>query len=101
MHERDYNARNVGLRANVQRYVKPREQAVSIAFAGALIAGSLLAATADYLNGQRKIDSIESGRLRAGSRVTLTYPELAAWAAHEAPDGVRDLHIRVTTPQIA
>jgi hypothetical protein len=52
-------------------------------------------AYADYASAQRKIDTIVSGHLRAGSRVTLTYPELAAWVAHEAPPGVRNPQIHV------
>jgi hypothetical protein len=58
-------------------------------------------AYADYASAQQKIDVIESGRLRAGSRVTLTYPELAAWVAHEAPAGVRNPRIHVSAPGVA
>ena len=60
-----------------------------------------VAAYADYSTAQQKIESIESGKLRAGSRVTLTYPELSAWVAHEAPAGVRNPQIRVTAPGVA
>jgi hypothetical protein len=58
-------------------------------------------AYADYASAQQKIDAIESGRLRPGARVTLSYPEIAAWVAHEAPAGVRNPQIRVTVPGIA
>jgi hypothetical protein len=62
--------------------------------------GAAALAWADYATAQRKIDSIESGRLAAGARVTLTYPELAAWVAHEAPAGVRNPQIHVATPGV-
>jgi hypothetical protein len=52
------------------------------------------AAYDNYQSARQKIDLIEADRLRQGARVTLTYPELAAWAAHEAPDGVRQLRIQ-------
>jgi len=66
-----------------------------------LLAVIPVAALDDYTSAQRKIESIENGRLRAGARVTLTYGELAAWVAHEAPAGVRNPRIRVTQPEIA
>lgn len=75
--------------------MKRRIQAIAILLAAAG------AAYADYASAQQKIDSIESGRLRAGSRVTITYPEVAAWVAHEAPAGVRNPQIRVTVPGVA
>src|SRR4051812_28130768 len=66
-----------------------------------LLTAALGAAYNDYASAKQKIDSIEGGRLRAGSRVTLTYRELAAWVEHEAPAGVRSPQIRVTSPEIA
>ncbi len=62
---------------------------------------SAVAAYTEYSSAQQKIDSIESGSLRAGSRVHLTYPELAAWVAHEAPAGVRNPQIRAAIPGVA
>src|SRR5438105_2062910 len=59
------------------------------------------AAYGDYESARRKIDSIEGGKLRAGSRVTFSYPEFAAWVAHEAPPGVRNPQLRVASPGIA
>lgn len=44
----------------------------------------------DYLSAKQKFNQIDSDRLRPGSRVTLTPRELDAWAAHEAPAGVRN-----------
>jgi hypothetical protein len=67
----------------------------------ALVTAALGAAYTDYASAKRKVDSIESNKLRAGTHVTLTYPELAAWAAHEAPAGVRDPRIQVTEPGLA
>ena len=58
----------------------------------------LLAASApaldNYTAASEKFRLIESDRLRPGSRVTLTYPELDAWVAHEAPNGVRNPHLQ-------
>jgi len=59
-----------------------------------LFVATAVAAYTDYSSAQQKIDSIESGRLRPGARVHLTYSELAAWVAHEAPAGVRNPQIR-------
>jgi len=50
----------------------------------------------NYTSAQQKFDLIVSDRLRAGARVTLTYPELDAWVAREAPNGVRNPHLAVT-----
>jgi hypothetical protein len=66
-----------------------------------LFAAVAAAAYSDYSSAQQKIDTIESGRLRPGSRVQLTYPEISAWAAHEAPAGVRNPQVRATTPGMA
>jgi hypothetical protein len=58
-----------------------------------LVSGA--AAFDSYQSAKQKIDLIEAERLRHGARVTLTYPELEAWALREAPEGVRNLHIQV------
>jgi hypothetical protein len=63
--------------------------------------GIVSAAYDGYVSAKQKFDLIESEQLRAGSRVTLTYPELDAWVAHEAPDGVRNPRIQVTEPGVA
>ena len=88
--------RNVRLGRNVYSIVKRRVWVIPVLFAAALAA-----AYDDYGSAKQKIDSIEGGRLRTGSRVNLTYRELAAWAAHEAPAGVRNPQIRVASPEIA
>jgi hypothetical protein len=64
-----------------------------------LLVAMLAAATTAYDSAQRKFNSIESDRLRPGSRVTLTYPELVAFAMHSVPDGVRDPNLERTAPQ--
>jgi hypothetical protein len=74
----------------------PRKWAFLILFAAAV--GF---AYDNYLSAKQKIDAIEADRLRAGARVILSYPELDAWAAREAPDGVRNLRIQVTTRGVA
>jgi len=66
-----------------------------------LLAVTAAAAYDNYLSAKQKLDLIEAERLRAGSRVRLTYPELDAWAAHEAPDGVRNPRIQVTAAGVA
>jgi hypothetical protein len=76
--------------------VKPR-----IWLIPALLAAALAAGVTEYTSAKQKIDSIEGGRLRAGSRVHLTYPELAAWVAHEAPPGVRNPQLRATSQGVA
>ncbi len=55
----------------------------------------------DYLSAKRKFDSIESDRLRAGSRVELTVPELDAYAEREVPEGVRNPRLRLLAPDVA
>jgi|ERR1039458_5441705 hypothetical protein len=68
-----------------------------------LLAVSVLAGAAynDYTSAKQKLDSIEFDRLRPGARVTLTYPELNAYARQEAPTGVRNPKVSVTTPGTA
>lgn len=44
----------------------------------------------DYVSARQKFDQIETGRLRPGSRVTLSPRELDAYVAREAPPGVRN-----------
>jgi hypothetical protein len=87
---------NAALGVYVHYFVKRRIWLIPVLFAVALAAG-----VTEYTSAKQKIDSIESGRLRAGSRVQLTYPELAAWVAHEAPAGVRNPQLRVTSPGVA
>jgi hypothetical protein len=63
----------------------------------ALFAVAVAVAYDNYSSAKQKLDLIEADRLGTGAHVSLTYPELDAWAAHEAPDGVRNPHIRVTS----
>ena len=53
------------------------------------VAGLAIAAN-EYATVQRKLDDIDSGKLRAGTRVLMTSQELTGWAAHEMPAGVRE-----------
>jgi hypothetical protein len=78
--------------------VSRRLWVISIMFVAAFMAG---ASYNDYASAKQKIDSIEGGRLRAGARVTLTFPELNAWVAKEAPAGVRNPQVRVPASEVA
>jgi hypothetical protein len=55
-----------------------------------LVAVEFVAAADDYATAKQKFDQIAGERLRPGTRVTLTPRELDAYAAREAPDGVRN-----------
>jgi hypothetical protein len=67
----------------------PRFWIVAIAVA---VAG---AASSDYLSARRKIEQIESDRLKAGTRLELNQPELNAFVEQEAPPGVRNPKVEV------
>jgi len=84
--------------ASVQPIVSRRLWAISILFVAATLAG---AAYNDYASAKQKFDSIEAGRLRSGARVILTFPELNAWVAREAPAGVRNPQLRVAARDLA
>lgn len=64
---------------------------------------SLLSAAAydDYQSAKQKVDQIEGGRLKAGTRVELSPPELNAYITREAPAGVRNPKIRLVAPGVA
>ncbi len=67
-----------------------------------LVAASLIGAPYDdYDSAKRKLDSIEADRLHPGARVTLTFPELNAWVAKEAPAGVRNPQLRAAGRDVA
>ena len=67
-----------------------------------LIAVSLaVAGYSDYAAAKEKFDRIESGKLRSGSRVVLSFGELNAWVAREAPAGVRNPRVQVPAREIA
>jgi hypothetical protein len=59
------------------------------------------APAADYASVQRKFDSIESGRLKPGSRVHLSAAELNVYVAHQAPAGVRQTRLVLLRPEVA
>jgi hypothetical protein len=59
------------------------------------------AAPNDYFSAKQKFDSIESGRLKAGSRVVLSVRELDAYAEREVPEGVRNPRLQLVAPGVA
>jgi hypothetical protein len=64
-----------------------------------LASAGLLSATAgEYAAAKHKLDLIDSDRLSPGSRLNVTLSELNAYAAGEAPPGVRDPRIRIPAP---
>jgi hypothetical protein len=65
------------------------------------ISAALAAANTDYNSAKHKLDLIESDRLRPGSRVELTAREIDAYAQHEAPPGVRNPHLEISTSGVA
>ncbi|SPF52897.1 conserved exported hypothetical protein [Candidatus Sulfopaludibacter sp. SbA4] len=66
-----------------------------------LSAATAAAAYDDYASAKRKVDQIEAGQLRAGTRLELSAPELNAYIAREAPDGVRNPKIQLVAPGVA
>ena len=48
------------------------------------------AAVDHYASAKQKFGQIESDKLKAGTRLTLTPNEIEAWVAREAPSGVRN-----------
>ena len=84
--------------ANVLLHMSRRAWAISILLVAASVAA---AAYNDYASARQKLDSIETGRLRPGARVVLTFPELNAVVAREAPAGVRNPQLRAASPGLA
>ncbi len=66
-----------------------------------LVVVALSAAADDYSSIQKKLDLVESDKLKAGSRVELSVAELNAYAAHELPAGVRNPRLGIPAPGIA
>jgi hypothetical protein len=62
---------------------------------------TLGAAPNDYLSAKQKFDSIESDRLKAGSRVELSVGELDAYAGQTVPAGVLNPRLQLTAPGMA
>src|SRR5262249_3073352 len=60
------------------------------------VAGLAIAAN-EYAVVQNKLDQIEGGKLRPGTRVVMTSQELTGWAAHKMPDGVRAPEVELGT----
>lgn len=66
-----------------------------------VLAALAFAPAGDYSTAKRKIDLIESDRLRPGARVTLTTRELNDYVAHEVPPGVRNTKLEIVSPGVA
>jgi hypothetical protein len=64
-------------------------------------AAALAAAYTDYASAARKLDWISSDQPRPGSRVELTAAELAAYAQHQAPQGVRNARLEIAPSGVA
>jgi hypothetical protein len=77
--------------------VKRQLWAISLLF----VVGSLGVAANDYFSAKQKFDAIDSGRVRPGTQVSLSYPELTAWAEKEAPRGVRNPKLQATERDVA
>lgn len=80
---------NSGGARSVYRSVK------CLLFAGSLLVGVALGFDL-YSSARQKVDLIEGGRLLPGARVDLTLAELNAFAAKEAPEGVRNPKLVLT-----
>jgi hypothetical protein len=74
---------------------------MKVCFIAAGIAALAVAAGEDFASAKRKLDLIDSDRLRPGAKVTLTARELNAYAAHEVPPGVRNPALQIVSPGVA
>ena len=69
-----------------------------------MVVGSLCAASGDYTSVQHKFNLIESGQLKAGSRIQLSPGELNAYVEREVPavtGGVRQPRLKLVRPEVA
>jgi hypothetical protein len=66
-----------------------------------VLAALAFSPTENYDTAKRKLDLIESDRLRPGARVTLTPRELNEYVAHEVPPGVRNSKLEIVSPGVA
>lgn len=92
------------LRENAQRptHFGPSNYQMLTRFLCALSLTTLLATAAgDYESFKRKLDQIETDRLRPGARVEMSAREVNAYIAREVPDGVRNARVEVTAPGVA
>ncbi len=65
-----------------------------------LFSAIVSAGYSDYVSAKRKLDSIESDRLRPGTRVEFAPPELTAYAEKEAPAGVRNPKVQLVAREV-
>jgi len=91
-------ARNQWRPCDVPASVGRRIGTTSILFIAASLA---VAGYNDYATAKEKLEKIESGKLRSGAKVVLSFQELNAWVAHEAPAGVRNPKVQVPAREIA
>ena len=66
-----------------------------IGFVSSILVLATAAAVDDYGSAKQKLAQIEAGKLKAGTRVTFTPKEIGAYAAKEAPNGVRNPRIEL------
>ena len=65
-----------------------------------LFSAMLSMADGGYVSAKRKLDTIESDRLPAGTRVEFTLAELSAYAEKEVPAGVRNPRLQLGLPEV-
>lgn len=71
-------------------------RALRVGIVWSLVAVAGIVAAADhYASARQKLDQIENGKLRPGARVAFTTPEIGAYAAKEAPEGVRNPRVEL------
>jgi hypothetical protein len=102
----DFHAAAESYRANAGNSTPPAHVSIKVkgqlrAMSLLLVVASLCASVTEYVSAKQKLDSIENGRLRPGALVTLSYPELTAWAEKEAPRGVRNPALRASGRDVA
>jgi hypothetical protein len=61
-----------------------------IGFVSSVFVLAAAVAADDYGSAKQKLAQIEGGKLKSGARVTFTPGEIGAYAAKEAPNGVRN-----------
>ena len=91
----------VGNRPLTQRVLTRVSRRIGVISVFLIAATAAVADYSDYSTAKEKLDRIESGKLRPGSRVVLSFGELNAWAAKEAPAGVRNPRVQAPAREIA
>jgi len=78
-----------------------RSPAAALWVLALFLASALGGAYGDYLSAKQKLDQLETGHLRPGSRVVLSPGEINAYAEQLAPQGVRNPKVEITAPGLA